>query len=195
MVRKDCILASEKQGLVQFQLLYVNSGDGVMVNTKCQPDWATGSPSICAYMPGHDSLCSPMDLSPSGSSVREILRARILEWIAKPSSRKERKKVKLLHRVWLFVTPWTVAYQVPPSMGFSRQEYWSGSPFPYPGDLPDPGIGPWVSGIVGRCFTVWASREVLLRRIFPTQGSNLHLNLSFVLLMQALSWSDEGLLH
>ena len=49
---------------------------------------------------------------------------------------------KLLSRVQLFVTPWTVAYQAPPSMGFSRQEYWSGFPFPSPGDLPDPGIEP-----------------------------------------------------
>ena len=51
-------------------------------------------------------------------------------------------KVKLLSRVWPFVTPWTVAYQAPPSMGFSRQESWSGLPFPSPGDLPDPGIEP-----------------------------------------------------
>ena len=50
--------------------------------------------------------------------------------------------MKLLSRVRLFATPWTVAYQVPPSMGFSRQEYWSGLPFPSPGDLPDPGIEP-----------------------------------------------------
>ena len=49
-------------------------------------------------------------------------------------------KVKLLSRVRLLATPWTVAYQAPPSMGFSRQEYWSGLPFPSPGDLPDPGI-------------------------------------------------------
>ena len=49
-------------------------------------------------------------------------------------------KVKSLSRVQLFVTPWTVAYQVPLSMGFSRQEYWRGLPFPSPGDLPDPGI-------------------------------------------------------
>ena len=54
---------------------------------------------------------------------------------------KEKKvKVKSLSRVQLFATPWTVAYQDPPSMGFSRQEYWSGLPFPSPGDLPDPGI-------------------------------------------------------
>jgi len=48
--------------------------------------------------------------------------------------------VKLLSRVQLSATAWTVAYQAPPSMGFSRQEYWSGLPFPSPGDLPDPGI-------------------------------------------------------
>ena len=45
-------------------------------------------------------------------------------------------------RVQLFVTPWTVAYQAPPSMGFSRQEYWSGVPLPSPGDLPNPGTEP-----------------------------------------------------
>ena len=50
-------------------------------------------------------------------------------------------KVKLLGRVRRFVTPWTIAYQVPPSMGFSKQEYWSGLPFPSP-DLPNPGIEP-----------------------------------------------------
>ena len=50
--------------------------------------------------------------------------------------------VKLLSRVQLFVIPWTAAYQAPPSMGFSRQECWSGLPFPSPGDLPDPGIEP-----------------------------------------------------
>ena len=47
-----------------------------------------------------------------------------------------------LSHVQLFATPWTVAHQAPPPMGFSRQEYWSGLPFPYPGDLPDPGIEP-----------------------------------------------------
>ena len=51
-------------------------------------------------------------------------------------------KVRVLSRVQLFVTPWTVAHQAPPSMEFSRQEYWSGLPFPSPGDLPDPGIKP-----------------------------------------------------
>ena len=50
--------------------------------------------------------------------------------------------MKSLSRVRLFATPWTVAYQAPPSMGFSRQEYWSGLPFPSPEDLPLPGIEP-----------------------------------------------------
>ena len=50
--------------------------------------------------------------------------------------------MKSLSRVQLFVTPWTVAHQAPPSLGFSRQEYWSGLPFPSPGDLSDPGIKP-----------------------------------------------------
>ena len=49
---------------------------------------------------------------------------------------------KSLSRVQLFATPWTVAHQAPPSMEFTRQEYWSGLPFPPPGDLPDPGIEP-----------------------------------------------------
>ena len=51
--------------------------------------------------------------------------------------------MKSLSRVRLFATPWTVAYQAPLSMGFSRQEHWSGLSFPSPGDLPDPGIEPW----------------------------------------------------
>ena len=55
---------------------------------------------------------------------------------------KWRGEVKSLSRVRLFATPWTVAHQAPPSMGFSRQEYWSGLPFPSPGYLPNPGIEP-----------------------------------------------------
>ena len=55
---------------------------------------------------------------------------------------RDASEVKSLSHVQLFVTPWTVAHQTPPSMGFSRQESWSGLPFPSPGDLPDPGIEP-----------------------------------------------------
>ena len=63
----------------------------------------------------------------------------VLEFTVSMVSKGE---VKSLSRGRLFVTPWTVAYQVLPSMGFSRQEYWSELPFPAPGDLPDPGIEP-----------------------------------------------------
>ena len=55
---------------------------------------------------------------------------------------KVKVRVKSLSCIRLFATMWTVAYQAPPSMGFSRQEYWSGLPFPSPGDLPNPGIEP-----------------------------------------------------
>ena len=55
---------------------------------------------------------------------------------------RRKVKVKLPSRYWLFETPWSVAHQAPPSMGFSRQEYWSGVPFPSPEDLPNPGIEP-----------------------------------------------------
>ena len=70
-------------------------------------------------------------------------------------------EVKLLSRVRLFATPWTVAYQAPPSMGFSRQEYWSGLPLPSPGDLPWPRDRTQVSRVPGRRFNLWATREPL----------------------------------
>ena len=70
-------------------------------------------------------------------------------WILDPEalSGKVKVKVKSLSHVRLFATPWTVAYQASPSMGFSRQEYWSGLPFPSPGDLPDSGIEPGSSAL------------------------------------------------
>ena len=74
------------------------------------------------------TLCDPIDGSPPGSPVPGILQARTLEWVAISFSNawKWKVKVKSLSRVWLFATPWTAAYQAPPSMGFSRQEHWSG---------------------------------------------------------------------
>ena len=80
------------------------------------------------------TLCNPIDGKPPGSPVPGILQARTLEWVAISFSnaQKWKVKVKLLSRAWLLVTPWTAAYQVPLSMGFSRQEYWSGVPLPSP---------------------------------------------------------------
>ena len=80
------------------------------------------------------TLCDPIDGSPPGSSIPGILQARTLEWVAISfsSAWKWKVKVKSLSHVWLFETPWTEAYQAPLSMGFSRQEYWSGLPLPPP---------------------------------------------------------------
>ena len=78
------------------------------------------------------TLCDPIDGSPRGSPVPGILQARTLEWVAISFSNawKWKVKVKSLSCVRLLVTPWTAAHQAPPSMGFSRQEYWSGVPLP-----------------------------------------------------------------
>ena len=74
------------------------------------------------------TLCDPIDGSPPGSPVPGILQARTLEWVAISFSKawKWKVKVKSLSHVRLLATPWTAAYQAPPSMGFSRQKYWSG---------------------------------------------------------------------
>ena len=78
------------------------------------------------------TLCDPIDGSPPGSPVPGILQARTLEWVAISFSNawKWKVKVKSLSRVQLFATPQTAAHQAPRSMGFSRQEYWSGVPSP-----------------------------------------------------------------
>ena len=78
------------------------------------------------------TLCDPIDSSLPGSPIPGILQARTLEWVASSFSNawKWKVKVKSLSRVRLFSTPWTSAYQAPPSMGFSRLEYWSGVPLP-----------------------------------------------------------------
>ena len=87
-----------------------------------------------------------MDCSPPGSSVHGILQARVLEWGAIVTSLlfffPARSEVKSFSRLRLFATPWTVALQAPLSMGFSRQEYWSGVPCPPPGAFPTQGSNP-----------------------------------------------------
>ena len=90
----------------------------------------TWFPSLSSF-----SLCQ---LHPQGwelSKGKELWDYKLPAWV-------KWSEVKLLSCVRLFATPWTLAYQVPSSMGFSRQEYWSGLLFPSPGDLPDPGIKP-----------------------------------------------------
>ena len=85
------------------------------------------------------TLCDPTDSIPPGSPVPVILQARTLEWVAISFSNawKWKVKVKSLSRIWLWATPWTAAYQAPPSMGFSRQAYWNGVPSPSPVNIQD----------------------------------------------------------
>ena len=77
-------------------------------------------------------LCDSIDGSPPGFPVPGILQTRTLEWVAVSFSNAWKWKVKSLSRVRPSATPWTAAFQAPPSMGFSRQEYWSGVPLPSP---------------------------------------------------------------
>ena len=87
---------------------------------------AAKSPQSCL------TLCDPIDGSPPGSPIPGILQARTMEWVAISFSNawKRNVKVKSLSHVQLLATPWTIANQAPPYMGFSRQEYWSGVPLP-----------------------------------------------------------------
>ena len=135
------------------------------------------------------TLCDPRDGSPPGSPVPGILQARTLEWfaISFSSAWKWKVKVKSLSRVWLLATPWTAALQAPPSMGFSRQEYWSGQHIIHclcshvclvtqlclilcdPMDCSPPG-----SSVTGNSpgKNTGVGCHALLYGIFPTQGSN-----------------------
>ena len=96
--------------------------------------WATAAAAAAKSLQSCLTLCDPIDGSPPGSPIPGILQARTLEWVATSFSNAWKWKVKgkSLSHVWLLATPWTAAHQAPPSMGFSRQEYWSGVPLPSP---------------------------------------------------------------
>ena len=103
-------------------------------NKNMYSAWNTATAKSLQSCP---TLCHPRDGSPPGSPIPGILQARTLEWVAISfsSAWKWKVKGKPLSRVWLLATPWTAVYQAPSSMGFSRQEYWSGMPLPSPGTL------------------------------------------------------------
>ena len=113
--------------------------DVITFSFICALMFQSPSPSAAAKsLQSCPTLCDPIDGSPPGSPVPEILQARTLEWVAISfsSAWKWEVKVKSLSRVRPSATPWTVAFQAPPSMGFSRQEYWSGVPLPFPSKCP-----------------------------------------------------------
>ena len=154
---------------------------------------ATTAAAAAASLQSCLTLCDPIDSSPPGSPVPGILQARTLEWVAISfsSAWKWKVKVKSLSHVRLFSTPWTAAYQALLSMGFSRQEHWSG--------LPSSDHCQWlISDLRGNqisvmsdsaalwtvayqalcpwnfpCMIIGESCHFLLKGIFPTQESNL----------------------
>ena len=116
-------------------------GEWIHVYVWLSPSLFTTTVLLISYaaaaaksLPSCPTLCDPIDDSPPGSPVPGIFQARILEWVAISFSNawKWKVKVKSLSPARLLATPWTAAYQAPPSMGFSRQEYWSGVPLPSP---------------------------------------------------------------
>ena len=106
----------------------LSSKEGLQIWTAAAAAAAAKSLQSCP------TLCDPVESSLPCSSVLGILQAKMLEWVAISFSNawKWKVKVKYLSQVWLFVTPWTAAHEAPPSMGFSRQEYWSGVSSPSP---------------------------------------------------------------
>ena len=111
-----------------FPLVFLLCPPASWVKAFPQDTVAAAAKSLQAW----PTLCDPIDGSPPGSSIPGILQARILEWVAISFSNawKWKVKVKSLSRVRLLVTPWTAAHQAPPSLGFSRHEYWNGVPLP-----------------------------------------------------------------
>ena len=128
-MRKYFLTHSMRTALPQYQIRQDIIGKEIM-------DWCLSWTAAAAAksLQSCPTLCDPIDGSPPGSPVPGILQARTLEWVAISfsSAWTWKVKVKSLSRVRLLVTPWTAAHQAPPSMGFSRQEHWSGSPVPSP---------------------------------------------------------------
>ena len=105
-----------------------------LLYSVCPFLWRTYHAAAAKSLQSCPTLCNTIDGSPLHSPIPGILQARILEWVAFSFSNawKWKVKVKSLSHVRLLATPWTTAYQAPPSVGFSRQEYWSGVPLPSP---------------------------------------------------------------
>ena len=116
------------------QGIYPEPRPPTMWKCICKTFFIEAAAAAAKSLQSCQTLCNPIDGSPPGSLVPGILQARTLEWVAISFSNawKWKVKVKSLSRVRPLATPRTAAYQAPPSMGFSRQEYWSGLPLPSP---------------------------------------------------------------
>ena len=170
------------------------------VNVQCvsslvwRPSKAPAATAAAKSRQSCPTLCDPIDGSPPGSSIPGILQARTLEWLAISFSNAWKWKVKgkLLSRVQLLVTPWTAAYQAPLSMGFSRQEYWSGVPLLSPSKAPLPlkySLTP-----LSEAFKTLALVSVLLTSMLQPHWTSYHtLNLFSCLIPSPLSPASKCL--
>jgi len=124
--------ATYKSGLLPFPFTKCNSVPHTFFTENTLP--TSLAAAAAKSLQSCPTLLDTIDGSPPGSPIPWILQARTLEWVAISFSNawKWKVKVKSLSHVWLLVTPWTAAYQVLPSVGFSRQEYWSVVPFYFP---------------------------------------------------------------
>jgi len=115
------------------------------------------------------TLCDAIHGSPPGSAVPGILQARTLEWVAISFSNawKWKVKVKSLSRVQLLVIPWTADHQAPPSIGFSRQEYWSGLPLPSPPHSSRSSQSAWLGSL---CYVATSHQLSILHMVVPLCG-------------------------
>ena len=134
------------------------------------------------------TLCDPIDGSPPGFPIPGIFQARTLEWVAISFSNAEKWKVKVksLSRVWPSATPWTAAHQAPPSMGFSRQEYWSGVPLPSPRNTwSNSLIWPWSTEWIRQRLTEFCQENTLVtaNTLFQQHNRRLYTSLDIT------SWS------
>ena len=132
MIRGLEISVPAAQSLGREEGLEIESMTSRQWFSQLYPCNAAAAAAAAKLLQSCPSLCDPIDGSSLGFSVPGILQARTLEWgaISFSSAWKRKGKVKSLSCAWLLATPWTAAYQAPPSMGFSRQEYWSGLPLP-----------------------------------------------------------------
>ena len=116
---------------------YIYTHTHTHIYTHRHTQWNTAAVAAAKSLQSCPTLCNSIDGSPPGSPIPGILQARTLEWVAIAFSNawKWKVKVKSLGRVRLVSTPWTTAHQAPPSMGISRQEYWSVVPLPSPNGI------------------------------------------------------------
>ena len=139
MPRSGTVVSYDSPGASQLALSGKESTCQCRRHKRCGSDpwvgkipWRRAWQPAPAFLPGE----SPWTDEPGKATVHRVTKSWTwLKWLST-------HEVKLFSRVQLFVIPWTIAYQAPLSLGFSRQEYWSGLPFPSPGDLPNRGIEP-----------------------------------------------------